>query len=62
VDLMRAVVIGLNALAGLASLAMSGYGFLILLLTRMDPLRTDYVGIALGSDSSSRFWSFRHFA
>jgi cell shape-determining protein MreD len=46
---MQALVIGLNALAGLASLAMSGYGLLILLLTRLDPLRTDYVGIALGS-------------
>lgn len=35
-------------LAGLCCLAMVGYGFVILLISQMDPLRSDHLGIALG--------------
>ena len=44
---MRSVVIA-NVLAGLCCLAMVGYGFVILLVSQMDPLHPDHFGMALG--------------
>ena len=44
---MRSMIIA-NVLAGLCCLAMVGYGFVILLISQMDPLRPDHFGIALG--------------
>jgi hypothetical protein len=46
-NLMRSVVIA-NVLAGLCCLAMAGYGFVLLLISQLDPLHPYYVGIALG--------------
>ena len=45
---MRAAVNVLNILSSVASLAMVGYGSLIVMLAHFDPLHTDYVGVALG--------------
>jgi hypothetical protein len=44
---LRSVVIA-NVLAGLCCLAMVGYGFVILLVSQMDPLHPDHFGMALG--------------
>jgi hypothetical protein len=45
---VRAAVNVLNILSSVASLAMVGYGSLIVMLAHFDPLHTDYVGVALG--------------
>jgi hypothetical protein len=45
---MRAVVIA-DVLAGLCCLGMAGWGFVIVLISRLDPLHPDDTGIALGS-------------
>jgi hypothetical protein len=52
---MRALIIALNVVAGLGCLAMAGYGFTILLISQMDPLHPDDVGIALGCALSGTF-------
>lgn len=53
---MWTVVVVLNALSSIASLAMAGYGLLILMLaSRFDPLRIDYAGVALGSGLLAAF-------
>ena len=45
---LRAVVIA-NVLSGLCCLGMVGWGFVIVLISQLDPLHPDHAGIALGS-------------
>lgn len=52
---MRTVVTVLNVLSSMACLAMAGLGVLVLMLTQLDPLHTDYLGIAFGSGLLATF-------
>ena len=46
---MWTLVVVLNTLASVASLAMAGYGLLIFMMSRyFDPMRIDYTGVAIG--------------
>jgi hypothetical protein len=52
---MRTVVTALNVLSSMACLAMAGLGVLVLMLTQLDPLHTDHLGIAFGSGLLTTF-------
>jgi hypothetical protein len=45
---MWTLVVILNVLSSLACVAVASYGVPILMLTRFDPLRADYLGTAFG--------------
>jgi hypothetical protein len=45
---MWTVVVALDVLSSAASLAMAGYGLLILMMSQFDPLHTDRVGMTFG--------------